>query len=104
MIFAHLRIEIINALQYVNHAMCQVKALADYVNFKICSMLLRSGSSREAAAQFKSHISCFMRAYCEIPWRHNAWVSDQYIVFAQVRERERERERVSELLAALERD
>lgn len=65
----------------------QVKTLADFVNFKLCSTLLKTGSVVDAAQQFKAHINSFLKVHCSMPWRHDMWVSDQYIVFAQLLER-----------------
>lgn len=65
----------------------QVKALAEYTNFKICNMLFRGGSAKEAVQQFRLHINRFVRVYCDMQWKHFSWVSEQFVVFAQLLER-----------------
>jgi hypothetical protein len=67
-----------------NSLMDQIKTLADYTNFRICSIYLRSGSIRDATAQFKTLITYFANVYSEMMWRHYAWLSDQYIVYAEL--------------------
>lgn len=62
----------------------QVKTVAEISHFKLCNILFSSGSMEEAFQQFKTHMSVFVKLYSAHPWRHHAWVSDQYIVFAQL--------------------
>ena len=62
----------------------QVKMLADYTNFKICSIYLRSGAVRESTMQFKGLIVHFGKVYCDMVWRHQSWLSNQYLVYAQL--------------------
>jgi len=67
--------------------MDQVKILADYANFKLCNNMLKNNLLKEAYIQFKSFISVFMKAGNMYPWRHYAWLSDQYLIFAQLLEK-----------------
>lgn len=67
--------------------MDQVKILADYANFKLCNNMLKSNMLKEAYVQFKSFVSIFMKAGNIYPWRHYAWLSDQYLMFAQLLEK-----------------
>jgi hypothetical protein len=62
----------------------QVKAVAEMVNFKICSNMLLTGVAKDASAQFRSHISHFSSAYSGRPWRHYAWIAEQYIIYADM--------------------
>jgi len=64
--------------------MDQVKILADYANFKLCNNMLKNNMLKEAYVQFKSFVSIFMKAGNAYPWRHYAWLSDQYLMFAQL--------------------
>jgi hypothetical protein len=61
----------------------QIETMAEYSNFKICNILLQSSSIKDALIQFKLHVAKFQKAYSS-PWRHYAWLADQYIVFAQL--------------------
>jgi len=67
----------------------QIKHVAELVNFKICTWLLRSNAIRDAAQQFKAHIATFKSNahYERHLWRHFAWLSEQYTVFAGLLER-----------------
>ena len=67
--------------------MDQVKILADYANFKLCNNMLKNNMVKEAYVQFKSFVSIFMKAGNLYPWRHYAWLSDQYLLFAQLLEK-----------------
>lgn len=62
----------------------QVKAVAEMVNFKICSIMLSSGVAKDAAVQFRSHVANFSSAFSGRPWKHYSWVSDQYIIYADI--------------------
>ncbi len=64
----------------------QVKTVAEMAHFKIGHMLLYATSVIEAFQQFKTHMTRFSKLYSEHPWKHYAWVSDQYVVFAQLLE------------------
>ncbi len=64
----------------------QVKTVAEMAHFKICNMLLYATSVIEAFQQFRTHMTRFSKLYSEHPWKHYAWVSDQYVVFAQLLE------------------
>lgn len=61
----------------------QIETVAEYSNFKICSLLLQSSSTKDSIIQFKTHVTKFQKAYSS-PWRHYAWLADQYIIFAQL--------------------
>jgi hypothetical protein len=67
-----------------NGFMDQIKTLADYTNYKICSTYLKSGVIREATAQFRTFITYFSNIYSDMTWKHYAWLSDQYIAYAQL--------------------
>ncbi|CAM9269614.1 unnamed protein product, partial [Ectocarpus fasciculatus] len=62
----------------------QAKAVAEWINFKICMLYLKSNSLKEASQQLRGHITAFSKP---VPgsslWGHYAWVSDQYVIFAQ---------------------
>ena len=62
----------------------QLKGVAEFAHFKICTMLLQIGSVKEAIAQFIVHITTFTKVYSEMLWRHYSWVSDQYLIFLQL--------------------
>ncbi len=63
----------------------QAKAVAEWVNFKICLLLLRTGQLRDASQQLRTHVSAFRNPCAATPlWSHYAWLSDQYIIFAQL--------------------
>jgi hypothetical protein len=62
----------------------QLKTVAEFAHFKICSMLLETGSLREAIAQFMIHITTFTKVYSRMIWRHYSWISDQYSIFLQL--------------------
>lgn len=62
----------------------QVKAVSEMVNFKICSNMLLTGVAKDASAQFRSHITHFSSAYSGRPWRHYAWIAEQYIIYADM--------------------
>jgi hypothetical protein len=64
----------------------QVKTVAEMAHFKVCNMLLYATSVIEAFQQFRTHMTRFSKLYSEHPWKHYAWVSDQYVVFAQLLE------------------
>ena len=61
----------------------QLKTVAEYTNFKICSMLLQIGSVKEALAQFMIHITTFTKIFSIPEWKHFSWICDQYTVFLQ---------------------
>lgn len=80
--------ELINSINAVPAVYTdQIKYLADYANFKICNMYMKERQVREAFDQFRAHMGCFAKMPSDMPWRHHAWVSDQYIVFAQLLEK-----------------
>lgn len=62
----------------------QIKSVAEMVNFKICANMLLTGVSKDASAQFRSHISHFASAFSGRPWRHYAWIAEQYIIYADM--------------------
>jgi hypothetical protein len=62
----------------------QVKAVAEMINFKICNIMLSSGVAKDAAVQFRSHVANFSSAFSGRPWKHYSWVSDQYIIYADI--------------------
>jgi hypothetical protein len=62
----------------------QLKAVAEFANFKVCNMFLESGSSREAISQFMIHTSTFSKVYTDLVWRHYSWMCNQHIVFLQL--------------------
>eukprot|EP01034_Spumella_vulgaris_P021676 gene21676-27717_t len=64
----------------------QVKTVAEMAHFKVCNMLLYATSVIESFQQFRTHMNRFSKLYSEHPWKHYAWVSDQYVVFAQLLE------------------
>lgn len=61
----------------------QVETVAEYNHYKIVTILLQSAQVKEAGAQFKLHVTKFLKAYSS-PWRHFAWLADQYYVYAQL--------------------
>ena len=62
----------------------QLKAVAEYANFKVCNMFFESGSAREAIAQFMIHTSTFSKVYTELVWKHYFWICNQHLVFLQL--------------------
>jgi hypothetical protein len=62
----------------------QVKAVSEMVNFKICSFQLLTGVSKDSSQQFRHHINHFSSAYSGRPWRHYAWIAEQYIIYADM--------------------
>lgn len=62
----------------------QIKHLAEYAHVKIVRILLGFSKIDEAYSQFQLHIKSFMKVYSFVPWTHYAWLSDQYVVFAQL--------------------
>lgn len=68
----------------------QCKVLSSYTNYKICNILFKSGSEKEAFMQFKSHVgqySLFVLSDLGCAWRHAGWMCDQYLVFLQLLDR-----------------
>lgn len=64
--------------------MDQIKAVAEMVNFKICAILLKTGMFKDAAAQMRQHLQHFLKLTSKRPWAHFAWISDQYVIYAQL--------------------
>lgn len=62
----------------------QLKAVAEFTHYKICTMFLQSGSVRDAIAQFLSHVTTFSKVYSALAWKHYAWICDQHVVFMQL--------------------
>ena len=62
----------------------QLKAVAEYANFKVCNMFFESGSAREAISQFMIHTSTFSKVYTELVWKHYTWICNQHLVFLQL--------------------
>jgi len=69
----------------------QLKVVAEYANFKIVSLLLHTQSVKDAFAQFRAHLNTFTKRVGggvkdekSVSWYHYAWISDQYIVYAQL--------------------
>ena len=62
----------------------QLKAVAEYANFKVCNMFFESGSAREAISQFMVHTSTFSKVYTELVWKHYSWICNQHLVFLQL--------------------
>ena len=65
----------------------QIKYVAEIVHYKICNFFLASSVPVEAYQQFRLHIARFAKLYCEFPWQHYSWLSDQFLVFVQLLEK-----------------
>lgn len=65
----------------------QVKAVGEIAHFKTCRLLLLQKSIDEACQQFRNHILIFTKLYSKHPWRHSAWVAEQFLVFCQLLDR-----------------
>ncbi len=74
---------------YGNFAAQEVRAVGDFVNFKLCLYAVQhSETLKDAVTQFRSHITVF-RNYVGDPdrsWKHYEWVSKQYRFFAELLE------------------
>eukprot|EP01041_Mallomonas_annulata_P009551 gene9551-19851_t len=68
----------------------QILSISEWTNFKICNLLIRSGSIKEAVLQIRMHITNISNSiqmrdkFNNRLWRLNQWISDQYIIFAQL--------------------
>jgi tetratricopeptide (TPR) repeat protein len=62
----------------------QLKTVAEFTHYKICTMFLQSGSVRDAIAQFMTHVTTFSKVYSALAWKHYAWICDQHVVFLQL--------------------
>lgn len=62
----------------------QVKIVAEIAHFKLCRLLLLQKNVEDAFQQFRNHIFIFAKLYSKYPWKHAAWVSDQFVVFCQL--------------------
>lgn len=62
----------------------QVKTVAEMVHFKICNVLFLTNAIGDTFVQFKAHMKRFVNINTVHPWRHYAWVADQYVVFAEL--------------------
>lgn len=62
----------------------QVKSVAEIVHFKICNIRLITNSIAASFDQFKAHMKKFVTGKSTNLWRHYAWVTDQYVVFAEL--------------------
>eukprot|EP00598_Pedospumella_elongata_P013616 CAMPEP_0184989876 /NCGR_PEP_ID=MMETSP1098-20130426/30532_1 /TAXON_ID=89044 /ORGANISM="Spumella elongata, Strain CCAP 955/1" /LENGTH=1412 /DNA_ID=CAMNT_0027514969 /DNA_START=100 /DNA_END=4338 /DNA_ORIENTATION=+ len=62
----------------------QVKSVAEIVHFKICNIRLITNSITACFDQFKAHMKKFVSSKSSNLWRHYAWVTDQYVVFAEL--------------------
>ena len=65
----------------------QIKYVAEIVHYKVCNFFLASSVPLEAYQQFRLHIARFSKIYCEFPWQHYSWLSDQFLVFVQLLEK-----------------
>ena len=67
--------------------MAVVKAAAEWTSFKLCQLLLATGSSLDAAFQLRLLLSALARLQLlrsPLQWRHSEWLSRQHLLFAQL--------------------
>ncbi|RYH20433.1 hypothetical protein EON65_23490, partial [archaeon] len=62
----------------------QFKALAEYVHLKLLLTYLAQQQLEDLVLQFKLQLSNFNKLYSEFPHRHYAFLSDQFVSFAQL--------------------
>ena len=63
----------------------QAKAVAEWVNYKVCLLLLRTGQLRDASMQLRTHVLAFKNpSHGTQLWSHFSWIADQYVIFAQL--------------------
>ena len=66
----------------------EAKVVAEYLNYKLCAILVRMDSRGEAIRQFRGHLRSYkpQTAPAEVSFEHWAWVARQYFVFGQLLE------------------
>lgn len=62
----------------------EIKAVAEMANFKICSILLKTGEVKSAAQHIRGYMDAFRNAVASRLWKHYSWMSDQYVIYAQL--------------------
>jgi hypothetical protein len=62
--------------------------VAEYLNYKLCAILVRMDSRGEAIRQFRGHLRSYkpQTAPDEVGFEHWAWIARQYFVFGQLLE------------------
>lgn len=66
----------------------EAKAVAEYLNYKLCAILVRMDSRGEAIRQFRGHLRSYkpQTAPDEVCFEHWAWIARQYFLFGQLLE------------------
>ena len=66
----------------------EAKAVGEFLNYKLCAILVRMDSRGEAVRQFRGHLRSYkpQTAPEEVSFEHWAWVARQYFVFGQLLE------------------
>lgn len=57
----------------------EIKTVSGYLNYKICSIMFKTGHPREAITHFKTHIEkyCDRMGFQELIFEHFSWMSVQ---------------------------
>lgn len=66
----------------------EAKAVAEYLNYKLCAILVRMDSRAEAIRQFRGHLRSYkpQTAPDEVGFEHWTWIARQYFLFGQLLE------------------
>ena len=77
----------LSLLSHTEQDMAIVKAAAEWTSFKLCQLLLSTGSSLDAAFQLRLHLNAFAKLQLlrsPLQWRHSEWLARQHLLFAQL--------------------
>ena len=62
----------------------QIKAMAEILSFKICSIELKNGAVKEASQHFRNHMKIFATTLSHFPWMDHNWSANQYLIYVSL--------------------
>lgn len=71
--------EWLEEIRIIDSNCLEIKVIAGFLNFKMCKLMFKVGSPRDAITQFRTHIDKYRNriGYSDLLFEHFAWLQIQ---------------------------